>query len=1390
MRDKDSFDLKPTTPIAPITATASGTKNDKSTTSFVEDTISSGVLNLKDDTSISVFTLASDKSQALVTSLPSKDDKHDTITVTSSSRNDKASSKDDKDKKITVTASHQTDESSFKDNKTSSKDDKDDKNIATSSFQNDKTIIKDDKLTFKDDKTSTKYDKDDKASSINAGALSKDHVTSTSAASPTDKDLKWSLEDATKATGKSEILVILSTGQASSTYNKDRGVVTSSTLASIRTNGLDKTVSSSSFKSTDKNAEVPDKDKSLGLMEIVYSVTLPATALSASISSEGNARPISITSNGSQGVIPHPSSYAAYLSRSSPSTVISQSESKTDFPGYQIVPSPTHGRGPQNLTGSATPVYTPAMLGNAYGGGFITTPSIYVTKLPSPSKDLEGVPPGYRSDTKLQVSTSGSGGNSSFATKPDKLVTPSTAYLIQLSHSEPTSIVGPAVRYVTKEIFVTTTYCPVTTISGRAVTLSSITLTRTFSTFSRITVTQTTGSLISQSPHVTPLVHLSSPFTKEIGSLKLLLHIPSAPFSNSTALDALKSTQLGAFKPESFTTVIFSSPFGQIDVPKTSSLHVKPESTTQATESTTLPANSSTPSLGPFKSEVELGRASYTGSESQVPSSPTFIQALSGSTAVTPATAQEIKLEASISTVSSKPEVLTSLGTSVIQNYTEATVVASLVSEFSSLLDTSITTKFAASTNAALLGSKLSSLLALITASTPTANAYTTSPGSEKSAFKSSFAETKATEAGGTPSLQPGQASPVSTPELSNLAKGSLYSESTFHSSILGIGVPTGVANGTLLNSELSLALEVLQPSQTSEAIAVASLVSKLSALLSLSSTQPIGNLSNFNAATPTSNNLSPVLSTSSIVNTGKAVVISSTAPFQFSSTAPSEEAGSASGLATIITAFTGPTLGTTINQPSFIQLVSSNGSVYGGSLSQGVETVPSIAKPFDTSSGFLNPNAVSPTAGSTTIAIGQTQTSLSLELIPGSPALEVATLQATASSQGTTSPAPGVGSGTPKISGASGSSLTAPSSYESTASTKATKAEETQPSVVSSSIASQTAGQNEALNGEASAQPPISILNSVFTPTLAGALEASGTHQTPIEATGSFQQVTSGGTPLASQVLTSAITAFNNAQTAVPNDTGKATTAISSSLTISNIAQGTPSITTVPISGSNKYTPSSENTIETPQKSFNASPLVGGFIPSGGAQTAEALTSRIASNAVPATLSSPGPNRALGFPISSSTPGLPSESSVSSGKFGQSGAPSVQAENLFSLGPVTLSEASEGAGGSTSPTTSPSYATPTTSIGAPVGALSTAETFGVPTTVVELTSPAGAPQFSGAPASVSTGHIVNGHGAGNNTVSVILSPTTALPFFGLGNKLHVGWGLGLTALLTVIIAW
>ena len=98
----------------------------------------------------------------------------------------------------------------------------------------------------------------------------------------------------------------------------------------------------------------------------------------------------------------------------------SGASSTLQFPGYGIVPSPTSAPGSpreeifSNATSSIIPVYTAALLGNAYGGGFISTPSIYVTKLPYPNGPSSGVPPGYESGpsnnvtavvTGLEVST-------------------------------------------------------------------------------------------------------------------------------------------------------------------------------------------------------------------------------------------------------------------------------------------------------------------------------------------------------------------------------------------------------------------------------------------------------------------------------------------------------------------------------------------------------------------------------------------------------------------------------------------------------------------------------------------------------------------------------------------------------------------------------------------------------------------------------------------------------------------------------------------------------------------------------------------------------------------------------------------------------------------------
>lgn len=53
-------------------------------------------------------------------------------------------------------------------------------------------------------------------------------------------------------------------------------------------------------------------------------------------------------------------------------------------------------------TSRVIPVWTPAMLGNAYGGGYITTPSVFVTSFPNSLKSSNGIPPGYGLSSKSE----------------------------------------------------------------------------------------------------------------------------------------------------------------------------------------------------------------------------------------------------------------------------------------------------------------------------------------------------------------------------------------------------------------------------------------------------------------------------------------------------------------------------------------------------------------------------------------------------------------------------------------------------------------------------------------------------------------------------------------------------------------------------------------------------------------------------------------------------------------------------------------------------------------------------------------------------------------------------------------------------------------------------
>ncbi|CAD6575177.1 MAG: hypothetical protein ASARMPRED_007122 [Alectoria sarmentosa] len=137
-----------------------------------------------------------------------------------------------------------------------------------------------------------------------------------------------------------------------------------------------------------------------GLSAILSTNTIPIIPLQTGISSRpevpGTAAP-------SSSVVGFPS----FVSLIASATV--GVSSTLEFPGYGIVPSPINAPGSpreeiiSNATSSIIPVYTAALLGNAYGGGFISTPSVYVTKLPYPNGPSSGIPPGYGSESSITI---------------------------------------------------------------------------------------------------------------------------------------------------------------------------------------------------------------------------------------------------------------------------------------------------------------------------------------------------------------------------------------------------------------------------------------------------------------------------------------------------------------------------------------------------------------------------------------------------------------------------------------------------------------------------------------------------------------------------------------------------------------------------------------------------------------------------------------------------------------------------------------------------------------------------------------------------------------------------------------------------------------------------
>lgn len=125
---------------------------------------------------------------------------------------------------------------------------------------------------------------------------------------------------------------------------------------------------------------------------IVYSLTLPKAPLTTTPAVAPSSKLETALSGSAL-------SFSEAIVVPSSVLLIVSTASVPRIPGYSIVPSPTSipgGPGPlSNATSSIIPVYSAALLGNAYGGGFILTPSIYVTKLSPPSGPSKGVPPGY-----------------------------------------------------------------------------------------------------------------------------------------------------------------------------------------------------------------------------------------------------------------------------------------------------------------------------------------------------------------------------------------------------------------------------------------------------------------------------------------------------------------------------------------------------------------------------------------------------------------------------------------------------------------------------------------------------------------------------------------------------------------------------------------------------------------------------------------------------------------------------------------------------------------------------------------------------------------------------------------------------------------------------------
>ena len=253
----------------------------------------------------------------------------------------------------------------------------------------------------------------------NSSIPTKDQTT-TSSMPPNDKATSSSVQAKDQTTSSSITAKDQSTG--SSIPAKDLTSSTSSQVFgfSILTSGKDERTNSNSETQMTSN-EVYKSNSVLTSSTVpsvvTYSYTLPPNSVpSAGTLSKPDIAPSVVVSS---FIVPSIIYSFTLLSSTSDKTasrstssvfptkseifgIATQSEQASDERDSSF----TANRPYYNATSSVVPLWIPDLLGNAYGGGFINTPSIHVTLSPNHLTTATGIPPGYGFSIEPETSQS------------------------------------------------------------------------------------------------------------------------------------------------------------------------------------------------------------------------------------------------------------------------------------------------------------------------------------------------------------------------------------------------------------------------------------------------------------------------------------------------------------------------------------------------------------------------------------------------------------------------------------------------------------------------------------------------------------------------------------------------------------------------------------------------------------------------------------------------------------------------------------------------------------------------------------------------------------------------------------------------------------------------